>query len=91
MNGFGEDGVSGRLQSKKYLSEALAMLAFTAGCQHAAVNFPQLTHMSYAPNAPFTTLRPLPTGPVDTWPALEPEDYLPPRASAVMQQHVMSV
>jgi len=50
VRGFGEDDVPGKVTTKKYLIEALTMIAFTAGCQHAAVNFPQASRFLFPPN-----------------------------------------
>lgn len=45
---FGDDG-SGKLRTRSYLTRAIAFVIFTASVQHAAVNFPQSSLMSYAP------------------------------------------
>lgn len=45
---FGE-GELGRVVTRSYLIRAVAMLIFSASVQHAAVNFGQLTMMSFAP------------------------------------------
>ncbi|NEP08898.1 MAG: lipoxygenase [Symploca sp. SIO2C1] len=47
---FGEE--NGQIQTLKYLTEAATLIIFTASAQHAAVNFPQLGLMSYAPSMP---------------------------------------
>lgn len=46
MKGFGQNG---RIETLEYLAAALTHIIFTASVQHAAVNFPQFTSMSYAP------------------------------------------
>ncbi|OUS25654.1 hypothetical protein A9Q99_20945 [Gammaproteobacteria bacterium 45_16_T64] len=44
-----------------YLTDVLTMAVFTASAQHAAVNFPQLTVMSYTPAMQMASYAPLPT------------------------------
>lgn len=45
---FGENG-DGKVTTRKYLARALSFVIFSASVQHAAVNFPQSSLMSYAP------------------------------------------
>lgn len=62
------------------LADAIAHVVFTASAQHAAVNFPQLPIMSYAPAYPLAGYR---TGPAETdadWLAM-----LPPLSQAHYQ------
>jgi len=47
---FGEE--NGQIQTREYLIQATTLIIFTASAQHAAVNFPQLGLMSYAPSMP---------------------------------------
>jgi len=61
INDFGEDS-SGAINSKAYLVRALSMIVFTASAQHAAVNFPQSTMMSYLPSMPLASYAPAPAG-----------------------------
>lgn len=53
IQGLGQekDGKLG-VHSKAYLSDILTMVIFTSSAQHAAVNFPQRTVMSYSPVMP---------------------------------------
>lgn len=51
IGGFGET-TDGGLKTLDYLTRAIAMVIFTASVQHAAVNFPQATHMQFAPAMP---------------------------------------
>lgn len=43
------------------LAEALTMILYTCSVQHAAVNFPQYSLMSYTPNMPLAGYAPAPT------------------------------
>lgn len=45
---FGDDG-SLKIRTLKYLARAVTFVIFSSSVQHAAVNFPQLPFMSYAP------------------------------------------
>jgi len=47
---FGEE--NGQIRTLKYLTKAITLIIFTASAQHAAVNFPQLGLMSFAPSMP---------------------------------------
>jgi arachidonate 15-lipoxygenase len=68
LQGFGEGARGTRRGSPKapliatrdYLSEALTMVIFTASAQHAVVNFPQNTVMSYTPAVPLAAYAPAP-------------------------------
>ena len=51
INGIGENG-SATVSTKAYLVDMLTHIIFTGSAQHAAVNFPQIDLMSYAPNQP---------------------------------------
>ena len=57
VRGVGQDG---RIQTRDYLIEAVTLIIFTASAQHAAVNFPQSTIMSYAPAMPLAGYSPSP-------------------------------
>jgi len=59
IQGFGDDN-KGHINSLSYLSEAITMIIFTASVQHAAVNFPQRTIMSYTPAGPLASYAPAP-------------------------------
>lgn len=48
LKDFGEDG-KGKLTTVKYLARAVTFVIFSGSVQHAAVNFPQMAYMSYAP------------------------------------------
>jgi len=74
-------GEGGKIKTIAYLEECITLIIFTASAQHAAVNFPQSTIMSYAPAIPFAGYTPAPTSAVG---ATE-EDYfnlLPPVSQA---------
>jgi arachidonate 15-lipoxygenase len=51
LPGFGEHE-DGSIESLSYLIDAVTMVIFTASAQHAAVNFPQNSLMSFAPAMP---------------------------------------
>lgn len=51
----------GPIGDREQLTEALTMMIFTASAQHAAVNFPQSSLMSYAPFISGSTWAPDPT------------------------------
>ncbi|MDJ0801084.1 MAG: lipoxygenase family protein [Calothrix sp. MO_167.B12] len=53
---FGEK--DGRIQTLDYLIDAATLIIFTASAQHAAVNFPQKTMMSYAAAVPLAGYQP---------------------------------
>lgn len=52
----------GALETVDALVDALTMIVFTASAQHAAVNFPQQTDMSFAPNVTGSGWAPFPSG-----------------------------
>jgi arachidonate 15-lipoxygenase len=58
MTNIGEEG---EIKTIAYLEECITLIIFTASAQHAAVNFPQSTIMSYAPAIPFAGYTPAPT------------------------------
>ncbi|WP_460202732.1 lipoxygenase family protein [Scytonema sp. NUACC21] len=51
LQDFGDRG-DGKIETLKYLIDAVTMVIFTASAQHAAVNFPQNDIMSFAPAMP---------------------------------------
>lgn len=53
-------GQNGGVETVNYLVDMLTMIIFTAGPQHAAVNFPQLELMSFAPFYPLACFAPVP-------------------------------
>jgi arachidonate 15-lipoxygenase len=58
LNGLASDGT---LQSLDYLAEMVTQILFTAGPQHAAVNYAQFELMSYMPAVAGTLYAPPPT------------------------------
>jgi len=74
-------GEGGKIKTIAYLEECITLIIFTASAQHAAVNFPQSTIMSYAPAMPFAGYMPAPTSALGA----TKEDYfnlLPPVSQA---------
>jgi arachidonate 15-lipoxygenase len=70
-----------RIETRTQLAKILAIIIFTASAQHAAVNFPQASIMSFAPAMPLAGYTPLPS---DTaWLAM-----LPPLDQALTQLNV---
>jgi arachidonate 15-lipoxygenase len=54
MSGIGEVNAAGKLGiwTLRYLIDAVTLIIFTCSAQHAAVNFPQSSLMTYMPNMP---------------------------------------
>ena len=73
--GFGQDG---GIKTRDYLVEVLTTLIFTGSAQHAAVNFPQGSVMSYAPAQPLAAYAP-------STPETKLLDVLPPLDQALAQ------
>ncbi len=81
--GFGQKG---GIKTLAYLIDALTMVLFTAGPQHAAVNFPQNQLMSYTPAVPLAGYAPLPAQQGSQGPWLA---QLPPIDMAALQLQVL--
>jgi arachidonate 15-lipoxygenase len=58
LNNIGE---ANKLTTCTQLSDLITLICFTASAQHAAVNYPQNTIMSYAPAMPLAGYTPAPT------------------------------
>ncbi len=89
MTGIGESTSSGTfdIHTKKYLFDAVTLIIFTSSAQHAAVNFPQSTFMTYGPNMPLAGYQPAPT----TGTGATEADYfnlLPPLSQAEEQMNM---
>ena len=56
----------GAIQDRQDLAEILTMIMWTAGPQHAAVNFTQAPYLSYLPANPLAGFAPEPTGTAHT-------------------------
>lgn len=79
----------GRILDRQDLAEVLTMAIWTAGPQHAAVNFAQKEHMAFLPANPLAGYTPVPVGrqhSKDDWLA-----NLPPIDVAVQQYCVMTL
>lgn len=86
ISGLGEDqGGQLGIYTLDYLVDVVTMVIFTASAQHATVNFPQLTTMSYAPAMPLATYAPPPQSAAGT-PSQSMLSTLPPLEQALVQQ-----
>jgi arachidonate 15-lipoxygenase len=85
LNGFGEYDRPGVLTTKWYLVDVLTMIAFTGGCQHAAVNFAQYGFMAFAPLAPLAGYK----DPDDR--INSPVEMFPPISQALSQLNVVGL
>lgn len=79
---FGEG--NGGIQTLDYLIEATTLIIFTSSAQHAAVNFPQKSIMSYAPAMPLAGYAPAEVG-------REESSLLPPLDQAQKQLNLLSL
>lgn len=84
---MGDIGIDGNIPTRACLSELLTTAVFTASAQHAAVNFPQSTIMSFAPAMPLAAYTPTP-GSADFAPGTRYVDMMPPFANAIEQLNV---
>jgi arachidonate 15-lipoxygenase len=76
VHDFGDRG-NGQIETLAYLVDAVTTIIFTASAQHAAVNFPQSSIMSYAPAMPtagYASARSITTGNVNLFDLLPPLD-----------------
>jgi len=84
--GEGAPGEAARIATIDYLVTLLTQVIFTASVEHAAVNFPQRTIMSYTPATPLAGFAAFPAA------AGAPEttvlDILPPLNESALQQAV---
>ncbi|WP_434047773.1 MULTISPECIES: lipoxygenase family protein [Sorangium] len=85
--GEGAPGAAARIKTVGYLSTLLTQVIFTASAQHAAVNFPQRTIMSYTPALPLAGFAPFPA-PAQA-PATQVLDVLAPLGESILQQAVL--
>ena len=85
VKGFGEDDVTGIISTKNYLIDVLTMIQFTAGVQHAALNFPQASIMSYSPMVPFAGYKDISDANIDSF-VVVTEMLEPPYSSAFQIQ-----
>jgi arachidonate 15-lipoxygenase len=76
VHDFGDRG-NGQIATLAYLVDAVTTIIFTASAQHAAVNFPQSSIMSYAPAMPtagYAPARSIAAGSIDLFDLLPPLD-----------------
>lgn len=75
------------IYTREYLAEVLTMVVFTASAQHAAVNFPQRSVMSYTPALPLANYAPPPSS-VEGTDSQGILATLPPLQQSLVQQLV---
>ena len=73
------------IYDRDYLREVLTMVIFTASTQHAAVNFPQQTVMSYTPAMPLACYQEPPLAATDSISNNDMLSTLPPLQQAFQQ------
>jgi len=73
------------IYDRDYLREVLTMVIFTASTQHAAVNFPQQSVMSYTPAMPLACYQEPPLAPTDLISTDDMLSTLPPLQQAFQQ------
>ncbi|MET0404967.1 MAG: lipoxygenase family protein, partial [Cystobacter sp.] len=78
----------GSIQTRAYLVDLVTYVIFTASAQHAAVNFPQRTIMSFTPAMPLAAYAPAPSIVEPLLPASTQLAHLPPLQMALLQQIV---
>ncbi|MBW4465943.1 MAG: lipoxygenase [Pegethrix bostrychoides GSE-TBD4-15B] len=84
---FGNTG-TGEITTLAYLIEAVTMVIFTASAQHAAVNFPQNSVMSFAPIMPTAGYAPVQSD-IETASFSDWLDLLPPLEQAQAQLNLL--
>ena len=84
--GEGDPDAAAQIKTVGYLSTLLTQVIFTASAQHAAVNFPQRTIMSYTPALPLAGFAPFPAA--AGAPATQVLDVLAPLGESILQQAV---
>lgn len=89
LKDFGDKG-KGKIRTVRYLARALTFVIFSGSVQHAAVNFPQMTLMSYAPAVAGAIWGELPkveeSAGLSKW-----ESMLTPLETAMSQVEILSV
>ncbi|WP_224369832.1 lipoxygenase family protein [Hyalangium versicolor] len=73
-----------------YLRKLLTQVIFTASVEHAAVNFPQRTAMSFTPAIPLAGYAPFPGSSASGAEATQLLDLLPPLNQSILQQAVLA-
>ncbi|XXX72036.1 lipoxygenase family protein [Sorangium sp. So ce134] len=86
--GLKDIGEDGGIRTVAYLANLLTHVIFTASAQHAAVNFPQSTLMSFTPALPLAAYAPAPSITAGLPPS-EIFEHLPPLQQALLQINVM--
>ncbi|WP_375769631.1 lipoxygenase [Archangium gephyra] len=86
LKDVGENGAG--IQTFEYLVDLATYVLFTASAQHAAVNFPQRTVMSFTPALPLAAYAPAPTSVEEELPESAELSHLPPLQMAFLQQAV---
>lgn len=89
VKGFGEDN-AGRIRTRAYLVAAVTRIIFTASAEHAAVNAPQASLMTYSPAAPCAGYRAAPVSVEDAG-ASPIIDMFPPLELANLQMEFLTL
>ena len=89
MTGIGESTALGTvdIHTREYLFDAVTLIIFTCSAQHAAVNFPQATFMTYGPIMPLAGYQPAPTATTGAT-TQDYFDLLPPLSQAEEQMNM---
>ncbi|HYO53407.1 lipoxygenase family protein [Archangium sp.] len=87
--GEGAPGEPARISTLGYLCTLLTQVIFVASVEHAAVNFPQRTMMSYTPAIPLAGFAPFPASATEGAEATQLLDLLPPLNESILQQALM--
>ncbi len=88
--GEAEPGKTPCLSTLGYLNKLLTQVIFTASVEHAAVNFPQRTAMSFTPAIPLAGYAAFPGSASSGAEATQLLDLLPPLNQAILQQAVLA-
>jgi arachidonate 15-lipoxygenase len=88
VKGFGEDGYSGKIETRSYLADVLTLIAFQGGVQHAGINFGQEKNMLFTPAAPGHGLKSISKANINSFTLVE---MLPDLASSKLWMELMHI